>query len=169
MHALNVGARWSQRPCVLALVVAVVVAAACQPEDETPGLWLRGETIEAKVSDWGFSDELEEIFIETRPWYGVPHSTTIWCMALDGRLYIGSYGDQKKVWEQNIERNRQAELSIAGRIYDVTVVPVAEGGLIEALDAAYAHKYDMEEVFGEDVPDWWYYRVEQLGRTGAVE
>ena len=54
-----------------------------------------------------------------------------------------------------------AELSIAGRIYDVTVASVTDVDLIEALDAAYTRKYDMVEVFGEEIPDWNYYRVAQ--------
>jgi hypothetical protein len=145
-------------------LVAVLAATACQPEDETPGLWLRGDSVEEKVADWSFSDAIQEVFIETRPWYGIAHSTTIWCVALDGGLYIGSYGDQKKVWERNIEEKAEARLSIAGRIYDVTVAPVTGGGLVEALDAAYARKYDMEEVFGRELPDWRYYRVSQRGQ-----
>ena len=151
--------RWDHRPVVL--IVLAVLATACQPRDETPGFWLRGETVEEKLVNWSFSDETEEIFIETRPWYGIPHSTTIWCVALDGRLYIGSYGDEKKRWERNVARNPRAELSIEGRIYDVTVASVTDVDLIEALDAAYARKYDMVEVFGEEIPDWNYYRVVQ--------
>ncbi len=170
MDTLHVGKRGSRRLSVLTLL-AVVVVTACQPEDEAPGLWLRGEAVEEKIADWSFSDEFEEIFIETRPWYGIPHSTTIWCVALDGGLYIGSYGDQKKAWERNIERNPDARLSITGRIYDATVAPVTDGDLIEALDAAYARKYDMVEVFGEEVPAWRYYQAAQRGPHygGAAE
>jgi hypothetical protein len=162
MNTLHVGKRGGRRLSVLTLL-AVVVVTACQPEDETPGLWLQGETVEEKVADWSFSDEIEEVFIETRPWYGIPHSTTIWCVALDRGLYIGSYGEQKKAWERNIERNPAAKLSIRGLLYDVTLAPVTEGDLIEALDAAYARKYDMVEVFGDEVPDWRYYHVTQRG------
>jgi hypothetical protein len=144
-------------------LLAVAAATACHPDGETPGLWLRGDSDEERVADWSFSDEIQEVFIETRPWYGIPHSTTIWCVALDGGLYIGSYGEQKKAWEEIIERKPEARLSIAGRIYDVMVAPVTEGDLIEALDAAYARKYDMEEVFGQEIPVWRYYLVSQRG------
>ena len=34
--------------------------------------------------------------------------------------------------------------------------------LTRKIDKAYTQKYDMEEVFGEDIPEWWFYRVEQL-------
>ncbi len=150
----------------LSLLTALAVASgsiACQPKDVRPGLWVRGEAVEERVDDWSFTDEIEEIFIETRPWYGVPHSTTIWCVDLNGKLYIGSYGDKKKAWERNIARNPEARLAIQGKVYEVTVAPVTERDRIEALDAAYTQKYDMVEVFGEEVPDWRYYRVAQRG------
>ena len=73
------------RRCVAALVAAVAVL-GCQPEDETPGLWLRGEIALERVDDWRFTNDIEEIFVETRPWYGIPHSTTIWCVELGGEL-----------------------------------------------------------------------------------
>ena len=126
----------------MAALVAAVAVVGCQPEDETPGLWLGGE-----------------IFIETRPWYGIPHSTTIWCVELGGKLYIGSYGEEKKTWEKNVARRPAAKLAISGKLHEVTVVPVSEPNRIEALDAAYAKKYDMAEVFGDEIPEWWYYQV----------
>ena len=143
----------------MAALAAAVAVLGCQPEDETPGLWLRGETASERVDDWRFTNDVDEIFVETRPWYGIPHSTTIWCVELGGELYIGSYGDQKKAWEKNLERDPKALLAISGKLYEVTVTPVSEPDRIEALDLAYAKKYDMAEVFGDETPDWWYYRV----------
>jgi hypothetical protein len=142
------------------LAVAMLVGLpACQPKDETPGVWLRGEVASEEVVDWRFTNEVQEIFVETRPWYGVPHSTTIWCVELDGALYIGSYGDEKKAWEKNVARDPSARLAISGKLHEVTVEPVTAPALTEALDAAYAQKYDMVEVFGDEVPEWWYYRA----------
>ncbi len=41
------------------------------------------------------------------------------------------------------------------------------------LDEAYAQKYDMAEVFGDELPEWGYYRIAQRGvaakRTGYGE
>jgi hypothetical protein len=144
--------------CAAALVAAAAVS-GCQPEDETPGLWLGGEQAEERVDDWRFTNEVEEIFVETRPWYGIPHSTTIWCVELGGELYIGSYGDQKKTWEKNLARDPRAKLSISGQLYEVQVAPVTDPGRVEALDSAYTRKYDMAEVFGDEIPEWWYYHV----------
>ena len=152
---------WMQPTWLLAAFAAAVVWIGCQPKDESPGLWLRGESVEAHLDDWRFTKDIEEIFIETRPWYGLRHSTTIWCVELDGKLYVGSYGDQKKAWEKNIARNPEARLRIAGKIYRVKLTPVTDPDLTDALHAVYAQKYDMVEVFGDDIPQWWYYRVTQ--------
>ena len=153
--------RWMQPMRLLAAFAVAVAWMGCQPKDVRPGLWLRGESVETHVDDWRFTDEIEEIFIETRPWYGLRHSTTIWCVELDGTLYVGSYGDQKKTWEKNIARNPKARLRIAGKLYQVELTPVVDPYLTDALNTAYTRKYDMADVFGDDIPEWWYYRVAQ--------
>lgn len=149
---------------VIALVTAVaaLTALGCQPADETPGLWLGGEIAPRPVDGWHFTNDIEEIFVETRPWYGIPHSTTIWCVQLDGELYIGSYGDDKKTWEKNVARDPTVKLAISGTLYEATLTPVTEIERSEALDAAYAEKYDMAEVFGDAIPGWRYYRADSL-------
>ncbi len=110
--------------------------------------------------DWSFVNDHQEVFLETRTWYGIPHSTTIWCVEIDGKLYVGSYGDTKKTWENNIARNPEAKLSISGKIYEVRVTPITDSTLTSSVDVAYTQKYDMAEVFGDDLPPWWYYSVE---------
>jgi len=148
--------RWSR---LLPTLLVTVVGLGCQPQDESPGTWLQGESVARAVADWGFTDGVEEIFIETRPWYGIPHSTTIWCVSLDGALYVGSYGDEKKRWERIVADSPEARLQIEDALYEVELSPVTDPGLETRLDEAYRAKYDMNEVFGEDVPRWWYYQV----------
>jgi len=144
---------------LIALTIAMVCI-ACQPRDVRPGFWLRGESVAEHVDDWNFAGDVEEIFIETRPWYGIPHSTTIWCAEIDGKLYVGSYGEEKKTWEGNVARNPEAKLSIDGKIYEVRVTAITDPALTKSIDVAYTQKYDMAEVFGDDLPEWWYYSVE---------
>ncbi len=110
---------------IVALLSLGLLFTACQPKDTRPGFWLKGERAEELIQDWRFTEDVEEIFVETRTWYGVRHSTTIWCVDLDGLLYIGSYDDDVKYWEKNVARNPAARLRIQGQIYDVTVTPVA--------------------------------------------
>jgi len=155
--------RWAGAiPLLAAATVAFSLTAnltACRPRDERPGLWLRGESATSQPNDWHFAHDVEEIFIETRPWYGIPQSNTIWCAEIGGTLYVGSYGDHKKAWEKNIARNPEARLEIEGKTYEVRLQPVTDPDLVHALDTAYAEKYDMADVFGDDLPKWWYYRV----------
>ncbi len=143
------------------LFIALGLLVGCQPSDEDPGLWLKGTEVTRPVTDWTFTQSVDEILIETQPWYGLPHSTTIWCVQLDGALYIGSYGNERKHWEKSIANDPRARLSIQGDLYPVQIRPVIEGELSQQILERYNQKYDMEEVFGKDVPEWWFYQVEQ--------
>jgi len=143
------------------LVGLLALLVGCQPVDERPGTWLRGEPFSAPLQDWSFTDEIDEIFIETRPWYGLPHSTTIWCVTRQGKLYIGSYGDEEKAWEKAVAHHPGARLQIGNRLHPVVIEPIRDPQLSAELDLRYETKYDMEAVFGKDLPAWRYYRVEQ--------
>ena len=150
----------------MATIWVLVVASAacllsCTPRDERPGTRLSGVAAGKDVDDWTFTDDVDEIFIQTRTWYGIPHATTIWCVALGGELHIGSYGDGRKYWEKNVARNAEARVSIDGVIYDVRIDPVAAPDLVAALDEALNRKYDMQAVFGDEDPPWWFYRLTQ--------
>jgi hypothetical protein len=159
--------RWA-----ILLVLGVLACVACQPKDERPGFGLRGQPAIESPGDFRFTDGIEEIAIQTRTWYGLPHSTTIWCVQIDGLLYVGSYGwatgaereEEEKYWERNVARNPEARLRVEGKLYDVTVVPVTDPELERALDLAYTTKYDMADVFGEELPSWWYYSALTVDR-----
>src|SRR5439155_17611619 len=58
----------------LALVVLSVVG--LDPKERRPGLWLRGELVSGPVTDWSFTDTYPNIAVQTRSWYGLPHSVT---------------------------------------------------------------------------------------------
>ena len=126
-----------RRPLVLLAIS--VLAVGCEPKDVRPGFWLGGEDVSSRVEDWQFTDQIDEVFIQTRSWYGIPHSTTIWCAHVADELYIGSYGEDKKLWE--IKRDDATQRDVVGM--------------------AYQRKYDMAQIFGEEIPPWSFYRVEQ--------
>jgi len=148
---------------LLVLLTLGALVAGCQPQDVRPGLWLGGENVSSPVEDWRFTDQIEEVFIETRPWYGIPHSTTIWCVQVGNELFIGSYGEKKKFWEINILRDYRAKIGIMGKIYDVAVTRLDDAAVHRSVTMAYQRKYDMAEVFGKKIPAWSFYRVEQEG------
>src|SRR6202030_1217454 len=87
------------------------------------------------------------IQVETRTWYGVPHSVTIGGdLVRDGKLYIHGHSDPNrmkipfpfdKAWTRNVDRDPRVRLKIAGKIYEAIVVPVtdrAEGAALLGRD-----------------------------------
>jgi hypothetical protein len=52
-------------------------------------------------------------------------------------------------------------LRILDELYDVTISAVSDLPTVDSLNMRYSDKYDMQEVFGEDLPVWWYYRITQ--------
>ena len=147
----------------LILFALAVLAVGCEPKDVRPGFWLGGEVVTSTVEDWRFTDQTDEIFIETRTWYGIPHSTTIWCLQVANELYIGSYGEENKYWEINILRDNRARISMKDKIYNVRVIRLDDTPQRHVVDMAYQRKYDMSQTFGNEIPTWSYYRVEQDG------
>ena len=121
------------------------------------------EHILREAGDNEITDQIEEVFIETRSWYGIPHSTTIWCVRVGNELFIGSYGEKNKFLEINILRYYRAKIGIMGKIYDVAVTRLDDAAVHRSVTMAYQRKYDMAEVFGKKIPAWSFYRVEQEG------
>ena len=105
------------------------------------GLWLTGEVVREPVTDWNWVYEVNDpvrgnsIMLETRTWYGIPHSVTINPVARGDKLYIsGSEQDfrlekefpHSKVWWANIERDPRVRMKIGGKIYEMTVSLIAD-------------------------------------------
>lgn len=143
-----------------------------------PGLWLAGEVVSEAVTNWDWVNQYSDAFaedateLETRTWYGIPHSVTVLLVPRGDKLYLQSsaqtfrlnkefpYG---KVWWRNVERDPRVRLKIGGKIYEMTVVLIQDraevaqlrGGedpIVKALDAN-GNKYITEE--------WHYWRVFQ--------
>ena len=106
-----------------------------------PGLWLKGEVVREPVTNWDWVNEVNDpirgnsIMLETRTWYGIPHSVTINPVARGDKLYLsGSEQDFRlekefpysKAWWANIERDPRVRIKIDGRIYEMTVALVAD-------------------------------------------
>ena len=143
-----------------------------------PGLWLAGEVVSEDVTNWDWVNQYSDAFaedateLETRTWYGIPHSVTVLLVPRGDKLYLQSsaqtfrlnkefpYG---KAWWRNVERDPRVRLKIGGKIYEMTVVLVQDraevaqlrGGkdpIVKALDAN-GNEYITEE--------WHYWRVFQ--------
>lgn len=126
-------------------LLAAVFLGACQPSDRTPGLWLRGDVAESLPDDWRFTDDHPEIFVEVAtPWL-IPHSVTIWCAQVDGRLFIGARDPESKQWPDWVDADPDIRLEIGDTIYAVAAAEVSDDQTLLAVQAAYAQKYDLGE------------------------
>ena len=130
---------------VAALIVLRVVG--LDPRERWPGLWLEGEVVSTLPADWSFTDTYQTVFLQTRSWYGLPHSVTVTCTALDGRLYLtsvyppGLEFPRSRLWNRNVARDPHVRLKIGTRVYDARLVPVTDGAEQDAVLAAKAKKY----------------------------
>lgn len=106
-----------------------------------PGLWLSGEVVREPVTDWDWVNEVDDpvrgntIMLETRTWYGIPHSVVINATPRGDELYIGGSEQDfrlerdfphSKRWWANVERDPRVRMKIDGRIYEMTAVHVAD-------------------------------------------
>jgi hypothetical protein len=102
-----------------------------------PGLWLTGEVVHQPVTNWDWVSKVNDpirkntIMLETRTWYGIPHSVTINIIGRGDKLYVqGTESDFRlkkafpysKAWWTNIERDPRVRMKIGGKIYEMTVV-----------------------------------------------
>lgn len=106
-----------------------------------PGLWLKGEVVRDPVTNWDWINQVNDpirgnaIMLETRTWYGIPHSVTINAVPRGEDLYISGSEQgarlekefpNSKAWWANIERDPRVRMKIDGKIYEMTVALVAD-------------------------------------------
>lgn len=146
--------RRAVRRRALRLLALVVLVGACDPgasqrSDEPrapvgvrPGTRLPFPEVSAPVTDWSFASTEEEIALETPDGRGGYRSVTVWCVAVDGRLYIATDSSTRpKRWVRELEQGFVARVGIAGRAYPVKARHVTDAGEWDAVVAAYARKY----------------------------
>lgn len=139
--------RWLALSGLLAVVLS---AAGCQaadapdaplaPKGVTPGRRLPWPEETKPVGDWSFAAGEQEIAIETRGANG-RSSVTVWCVVVDGKLYVATDSRSRKRWVAQIERNPSARVGIAGRTYPVRARRVQKPEEWDAVMAAYGRKY----------------------------
>ena len=106
-----------------------------------PGLWLTGEVVREAVTNWDWVSDVNDpirgssIMLETRTWYGIPHSVTVNAVPRGEELYLSGseqgarlekeFPYSKRSWT-NIERDPRIRMKIDGKIYEATVALVAD-------------------------------------------
>jgi hypothetical protein len=132
----------------VALVIVMVLLAACEPQDRTPGMWLSGELVESPTEDWSFTGDYNEISIQTNPWYGIPFSVTTVIATAEGNLYVPSIYDTQagfpgsKYWNRVIQDNPEVTLKIGDKLYPRRARLVTSDEEFELAFEALAEKYD---------------------------
>ena len=139
---------------VVGLILAIVAlrVVGLDPKERRPGLWLSGNVVTTPVTDWSFTDKYPTIFVETRTWYGIPHSVTTSCVSHDGRLYLtsvyraGGQFPRDKFWNRNIVSDPHVRLKIGDQLYDRTLSLVTNPALRQAVLESKAKKYPRQRV-----------------------
>jgi hypothetical protein len=104
-----------------------------------PGGKLSG-TVESVPSDWTFSDEFENVQLETRP--SDPYSVNIWGVAVGARFYIASGRGLESTWAKHIETDPNVRLRIGDSLYDLRAVRTDDPQDRVRFLAAVNKKYD---------------------------
>ena len=130
------------------LTLSTLLLMACEPKDRRPGTWLSGDLVEERIEDWSFSNEYQEVFVQTHPWYGVPHSVTTVLATANGTLYVPSiyYEEPKrfpegKHWNRIVADNPNVEVKIGEKLYPRTIRLVTDDAEFENGLNALAAKY----------------------------
>ena len=70
--------------------------------------------------------------------YGTP--TWIWCVVVDGALYVRAYSGKASSWYQAALRQKAGRIIVAGITKEVTFAPI-DGAINDRIDEAYRVKY----------------------------
>lgn len=143
-----------------------------------PGLWLTGEVVHEAVTNWDWVNQFSDAFsknateLETRTWYGIPHSVTVLLVPRGDKLYLQSSAQTfrltkkfpySKAWWSNVERDPRVRLKIGGKIYDMTVALVQDRAEVARLRG---ERDPIVKETGADgnehiTEEWHYWRVYQ--------
>ncbi len=141
---------------ILILTPLLLTSAGCEPKDRRPGTWLSGAVANGPVTDWSFVNEQMEVFVETRPWYGIPHSVTTVIASRNGKVFVPSIYDApaefpgNKYWNRIIADNPSVRVKIGDTLYEMEARPAANAAEFEEGLVALADKYDFWRGIYED-------------------
>jgi len=138
-----------------------------------PGLWLKGEVVKETVTNWDWVNEFGDAFsengseLETRTWYGIPHSVTVQLVPRGTELYLQSSAQtfrlgkgfpESKAWWRNVERDPRVRLKIGGKIYEMTVALVQDRAEVARLrDGKHPIVRETDADGNERVTEEWHY------------
>jgi hypothetical protein len=145
--------------CCTILMTAIVIA-ACEPHGPTPGQWLRGTVVDPLPQEWAFTDDYQEVFVEVSTPYFIPHSVTIWCVHVDGNLFIAARDPDTKNWPGWINDNRDIRVKIGDKLYDVAAADLSDEATLVSVRLAYEEKYNLPKPADGDVSNVRYWAID---------
>ena len=131
----------------LVVLVAVARVTGFEPSARRPGLWLKGELVTTPVTDWSFTDKVQNVKIQTNSRYLLPHSVTINCVSYKGQLYLDSFYaagltyPHGRSWNENVARDPHVRIKIGNQLYDRTLALVTDPVERDAVNEAKFRKY----------------------------
>jgi hypothetical protein len=129
---------------VFMVMMTSVLLPGCEPDGQSPGLWLGG-TLKPFAEDWRFTDSQGEISLEISSPYLLPHSVTIWCAQLDGNLYLAAGQAATKNWPGWVDDAPDVVLKVGEDLYEARLKSLTDEAEIVRLQAAFAEKYNLGE------------------------
>jgi len=145
---------------IFAVLLFTLLLTACEPSDNRPGLWLSGK-VEAFPSDWSFSDDFKLIAVQVATPYGLPHSITIWCVQLEGTLYIAASRPESKRWPGWVEDDPDIKLKLGDRLFEGRLQRLNSTTEISPVSEAYTVKYQLTQnlTVSDEGPSSWFWQV----------
>ena len=87
--------------------------------------------------------ERDEVHMETRRDPSFPeHSTVIWAVVVDGKVFVRSVRGEKGRWYREASANPEAALRLDDRRVPVRAVPETDARILEKVSEAYRLKYE---------------------------
>ncbi len=137
------------------LALALLLAGGCEPADQRPGAWLSGPPAAAFPEDWTFSNAHREIFVEVATPYFLPHSVTIWCAEVDGKLFIAARDPDSKRWPGWVDETPEVTLKIGDALYPARLERLDDPTRIARVGEAYRAKYELPGALTADSSRFW--------------
>jgi hypothetical protein len=119
------------------------------------GFWLKGDLVTARISDWSFADTIENVQIETRTWYLLPHFVRTDIVRNGSQLYLFSeyfapspgqpdHRDEfpnARFWNRMVIRDPHIRVKIGDRIFQMRAYPLTDPNQVAVVRQAFLNKY----------------------------
>lgn len=110
---------------------------------------MRNKKVKINMNTWN-QENLTKIIVENdlhiSPFredgetYGTP--IWIWCVAVDGQLYVRAYHGVNSSWYKAAKREKAGRIHAAGEKWEVHFEPVEDRDINDRIDDAYRRKYE---------------------------